>query len=84
MLCTHFEMTKRINGWAARAVFTIYDENDKIVGTQLFDCPAENWNAFWSNFNSGTFLDRELNAQANLNATVEDSEQDYLNPVDVE
>lgn len=64
----------------ADVYFDIKDENGTIVATERMVYTGENYNTFWSNFNSGQFLYEELVSKKSIQLTLTNAvEADFLN-----
>ena len=64
----------------ATVTFEILDENGKQVSHEFLNYSGEEFNQFWNDFNSGTFLYQNLAIKKSLNPLENNSmEDDFVN-----
>ena len=68
------------SGLMATVKFDVIGDNGKVVQTKTLTYKPSEFNAFWTDFNSGKFLYEELVEKQNLDVVVPNSvEQDFVN-----
>jgi hypothetical protein len=63
----------------ARITFDKLNEKGERINSEILTYTGLDFNVFWNNFNSGTFLYEELKSKLGLQLNVPDSEQDFVN-----
>ena len=67
---------------SAILLFGVYNESGKRVGNKTICYSGSDFNAFWTNFNSGKFLFDELKRTENFIETIPmDVENDFTNTI---
>lgn len=75
----HHVIVEKVNGkLEARVAFNVLDQDDNIVKSELLIYAGEDFNTFWSNFNSGKFLYEELVKGSDIEVPAE-VEDEFLN-----
>ena len=73
--CISFDMRLNNGEWIAEIGFELLDSTGKGIGQKTIQITRENWNTFWTGFNSGSFLYSQLSG-----TTVTDQDGDFVNP----
>lgn len=61
--------------------FGVWNENNERIDEKIIVYSGEDYNTFWSNFNTGKFLYDELKVKENLNVDIPlEVENDFVNP----
>jgi hypothetical protein len=68
-----------LNEINARITFDKLNEKGERINSEALTYTGLEFNVFWNNFNSGTFLYEELKSKLGLQLNVPDSEQDFIN-----
>lgn len=64
----------------AQVTFNVLDENGNLVSNEQLRYSGEEFNQFWSDFNSGTYLYQTLAQQKSINPPENNSmEDDFIN-----
>jgi hypothetical protein len=78
--CTSIILNKNEKGWCAEINFSILNEEGQQIGKKSIEYKEEEFNNFWSNFNSGKYLYDELINKNNLQInSSEELEHDFEN-----
>lgn len=67
-------------GWIAEIMFEKYDPSNQLIGTKVISKTGLDYNNFWENFNSGSYLLELLIQEENLNVSIsQEVEQEFVN-----
>lgn len=70
----------RDRGWIAELMFEKFDSNNNLIGTKIISKTGQDYNEFWNNFNSGSYLMELLIQEEKLNIKLSsDLENEFIN-----
>ena len=78
----HLSINKMNDKLSAKVIFGVYDSSERLIKEEVLEYKDEEFNVFWKEFNTGTFLYEELVKNEEDFELPEDLEDEFINGTD--